>query len=103
MASKNLVTVSAFIEGAPPGEVLPITSTSAPMLPNLSEARRRGERCAPPFGQVKNNRGSSETDIKALTTEAPKLLSSAQPAFKKYNEEQLVTVQLPRSDRNVCA
>lgn len=40
-------------------------------------------------------------DIKALTTSDPKILDSAQPAFRKYNEEQLATVKLPSSRQNV--
>lgn len=40
-------------------------------------------------------------DIKALTASDPKILESAQPAFRKYNEEQLATVKLPGSSQNV--
>ncbi|KAL8832377.1 MAG: hypothetical protein Q9191_000296 [Dirinaria sp. TL-2023a] len=39
-------------------------------------------------------------DIKALTASDPKILESAQPAFRKYNEEQLATVKLPGSSQN---
>ncbi|KAL8813493.1 MAG: hypothetical protein Q9200_000228 [Gallowayella weberi] len=40
-------------------------------------------------------------DIKKLTVNEPKLLESITPAFKKYNEEQLTTVKLPGSSKNV--
>ncbi|KAK4506488.1 hypothetical protein PRZ48_000220 [Zasmidium cellare] len=36
-----------------------------------------------------------EVDIKALASNQPSLLQSLDPAFKKYNEEQYVTVKLP--------
>ncbi|MCJ1301725.1 F-actin-capping protein subunit alpha [Hypocenomyce scalaris] len=40
-------------------------------------------------------------DIKALTVEEPRLLLSVDPAFQKYNEEQLATAKLPGSSQNV--
>lgn len=46
-------------------------------------------------------RAHSDEDIKSLTVHDPKLLDSAQAAFKKYNEEQLTTVKLPGSHQNV--
>lgn len=42
-----------------------------------------------------------EADIKKLTVNEPKLLDSITPAFQKYNEEQLTTVKLPGSSKNV--
>ncbi|KAL8790701.1 MAG: hypothetical protein Q9195_006243 [Heterodermia aff. obscurata] len=60
MATGNAAAVSAFIEGAPPGELSDVV-----------------------------------TDIKALTADDPSLLQSAQAAYRRYNEEQLVTVKLP--------
>ncbi|KAM0803508.1 F-actin-capping protein-like protein subunit alpha-2 [Usnea florida] len=61
MASDNVAAVSAFIEGAPPGELADVVN-----------------------------------DIKSLTSDDdPTLLDKAQPAFQRYNEEQLITVKLP--------
>ncbi|KAI5291924.1 F-actin-capping protein subunit alpha, partial [Ascosphaera acerosa] len=39
-------------------------------------------------------------DIKGLTSD-PSLIPSLEPAFAKYNEEQLTTVQLPGSSQTV--
>lgn len=45
---------------------------------------------------------SSLLDIKSLTEESnPDIMSELGPAFKKYNEEQLVTVKLPGSSQSV--
>ncbi|KAA6413582.1 MAG: f-actin-capping subunit alpha [Lasallia pustulata] len=40
-------------------------------------------------------------DIKSLTVEEPSILQSVNPAFKKYNEEQLATTKLPGSSQHV--
>jgi len=40
-------------------------------------------------------------DIKALTVDAPNLISQLGPAFEKYNEEQFTTVKLPGSSQHV--
>ncbi|KAH0551660.1 F-actin-capping protein subunit alpha [Trichoglossum hirsutum] len=40
-------------------------------------------------------------DIKALTVDEPGLLQSLEPAFEKYNTEQLATVKLPGSSQQV--
>ncbi|KAL9138756.1 MAG: hypothetical protein Q9175_000022 [Cornicularia normoerica] len=66
MASDNVAAVSAFIEGAPPGELADVIN-----------------------------------DIKTLTEDDPTLVEKARPAFQKYNEEQLITVKLPGSGKNV--
>ncbi|KAL8833837.1 MAG: hypothetical protein Q9170_004059 [Blastenia crenularia] len=66
MPSDSAAVVSAFVEGAPPGELADVIA-----------------------------------DIKKLTVNEPKLLDSITPAFKKYNEEQLTTVKLPGSSKNV--
>ncbi|MCJ1483863.1 F-actin-capping protein subunit alpha [Schaereria dolodes] len=66
MSSNNIAAVSAFIEGAPPGELSNVIA-----------------------------------DIKALTVDEPKIIQSVEPAFQKYNEEQLATVKLPESSHNV--
>lgn len=66
MASNNVAAVSAFIEGAPPGELADVIN-----------------------------------DIKTLTEDDPTLLEKARAAFQKYNEEQLTTVKLPGSGKNV--
>ncbi|KAI4097913.1 MAG: hypothetical protein LQ344_000185 [Seirophora lacunosa] len=57
MPSDSAAAVSAFVEGAPPGE--------------------------------------------KLTVNEPNLLDSITPAFQKYNEDQLTTVKLPGSNKNV--
>lgn len=51
---------------------------------------------APPgeLGEVIN-------DIKNLTISTPNLVKSLGPAFKKYNEEQFITVKLPGSSQQV--
>ncbi|TDZ61465.1 F-actin-capping protein subunit alpha [Colletotrichum trifolii] len=40
-------------------------------------------------------------DIKSLTVSEPEVLSSLEPAFEKYNEEQFVTVKLPGGSQQV--
>ncbi|MCJ1422769.1 F-actin-capping protein subunit alpha [Sticta canariensis] len=60
MTSTNAAAVSAFVEGAPPGELADVVA-----------------------------------DIRALTSDDPRLLESVKPAFEKYNEEQLTTAKLP--------
>ncbi|KAL8715961.1 MAG: hypothetical protein Q9220_000628 [cf. Caloplaca sp. 1 TL-2023] len=65
MSSGNAAAVSAFVEGAPPGELADVIA-----------------------------------DIKKLTVNEPKLLSSITPAFQKYNEEQLTNVKLPGSTKD---
>ncbi|KAF6240107.1 hypothetical protein HO173_001717 [Letharia columbiana] len=66
MASNNVSAISAFIEGAPPGELADVVN-----------------------------------DIKTLTEDDSTLLEKARPAFQKYNEEQLTSVKLPGSGKNV--
>lgn len=41
------------------------------------------------------------SDIEALTSSSPNVLSDLGPAFEKYNEEQLITVKLPGGDQPV--
>ena len=64
--SQTADIASAFITGAPPGELSDVVS-----------------------------------DIKALTTDDPSLISKLEPAFQKYNEEQLATAKLPGSSQPV--
>lgn len=45
--------------------------------------------------------GSHCTDIKTLTEDDPSLLEKARPAFQKYNEDQMTTVKLSGSGKNV--
>lgn len=66
MPPDSAAAVSAFVEGAPPGELADVIA-----------------------------------DVKKLTVNEPKLLDSITPAFQKYNEEQLTTVKLPGSNKNV--
>lgn len=40
-------------------------------------------------------------DIKSLTVSDPELVSSLEPAFEKYNEEQFITVKLPGGSQQV--
>ncbi|OHX01266.1 2-oxoisovalerate dehydrogenase e1 beta subunit [Colletotrichum incanum] len=40
-------------------------------------------------------------DIKSLTISDPEIVSSLEPAFEKYNEEQFVTVKLPGGSQQV--
>jgi hypothetical protein len=44
---------------------------------------------------------AKHTDIKALTSSEPNILSSLAPAFEKYNEEQFATVKLPGGSQEV--
>ncbi|KAI4247463.1 MAG: hypothetical protein L6R40_001411 [Gallowayella cf. fulva] len=66
MPSDHAAAVSAFVEGAPPGELADVIA-----------------------------------DVKKLTVNEPNLLHSITPAFQKYNEEQLTSVKLPGSSKNV--
>ncbi|KAI4184679.1 MAG: hypothetical protein L6R41_004581 [Letrouitia leprolyta] len=66
MPSDSAAAVSAFVEGAPPGELADVIA-----------------------------------DVKKLTVSEPKLLDSVTPAFQKYNEEQLATVKLPGTQKDV--
>ncbi|MCJ1336336.1 F-actin-capping protein subunit alpha [Bachmanniomyces sp. S44760] len=70
MSSSNVTAVSAFVEGAPPGELADVIA-------------------------------ASDSDIKALTVDEPKILQSVGPTFEKYNEEQLTAVKLPGGSQNV--
>ncbi|KAI2636652.1 2-oxoisovalerate dehydrogenase beta subunit [Xylaria nigripes] len=70
MAS-SLATIESFVQGAPPGEVR--------------------NNFPPPV------QDTHSCNIKTLTVNEPSLVSELGPAFKKYNEEQFVTVNLPGS------
>ncbi|KAM3079644.1 F-actin-capping protein subunit alpha [Clarireedia jacksonii] len=78
--SSQLETVSAFVEGAPPGELVEITSSHSKRTIVLTP---------------------TSIDIKALTINTPNLVSQLGPAFEKYNEEQFATVKLPGSSQQV--
>ncbi|KHO01770.1 F-actin-capping protein subunit alpha [Metarhizium album ARSEF 1941] len=67
----QIETVSAFVEGAPPGELADVIA------------------------------GSTASHIKALTVSSPDIVSKLTPAIEKYNEEQFVTVKLPGSSQPV--
>jgi hypothetical protein len=101
MASQ-LATVSAFVEGAPPGEV---SQSSSPLRSavDLHQARRCNSwySSTPPASSKRLDAESLQLDIKALTIENPSLVSQLGPAFEKYNEEQFATVKLPGSSQNV--
>ncbi len=51
--------------------------------------------------RTQSNVALSYLDIKALTISKPTLVRELEPAFEKYNEEQLVTVKLPGSSQQV--
>ena len=99
MASSDAAAVSAFIEGAPPGEVSPQTPTMSYTQTERLQACRRCDRYLH-SNNVESQR-SILLDIRKLTTSDPELLQSAKPAFEKYNEEQLTTVKLPGSEKDV--
>ncbi|OHE90506.1 transketolase [Colletotrichum orchidophilum] len=44
---------------------------------------------------------STRRDIKSLTVSDPEIVSSLEPAFEKYNEEQFITVKLPGGSQQV--
>ncbi|KAL8758588.1 MAG: hypothetical protein Q9184_003881 [Pyrenodesmia sp. 2 TL-2023] len=98
MPSDSAAAVSAFVEGAPPGEVPTLSYTfkaitsqmSLLVLPRLELSSAYQKR-----------KSLSKADVKKLTVNEPKLLDSITPAFQKYNEEQLTTVKLPGSSTNV--
>ena len=46
---------------------------------------------------TKDTPTTDDTDIKSLTAADPTIAASLAPAFAKYNEDQLATVQLPGS------
>ena len=112
MASNDVAAISAFIEGAPPGEVGMIFPNPPPARLTHSlltgfVAHRCCERYQDPSTglhhvQPTNSAHKSTADIKALTTDKPSLLSQAAPAFQKYSEEQLTVVKLPGSGKDVC-
>ncbi|CAI7673823.1 unnamed protein product [Penicillium viridicatum] len=78
---------SAFIEGAPPGEMLsPVNSPLSATLPVPNPAT--------PTDSYTN-------DVQALTSEGEDVIPSLLPAFKRYNETQLATVKLPGSSQEV--
>ncbi|TVY19056.1 F-actin-capping protein subunit alpha [Lachnellula arida] len=78
-----LATVSSFVEGAPPGEMLLPVLLPPAILELFTEA--------------------ISLDIKALTIDTPSLASQLGPAFEKYNEEQFATVKLPGSSQSVSS
>ncbi|KAF6833572.1 transketolase [Colletotrichum plurivorum] len=78
-AMSQIDTVSSFVEGAPPGEV---TTFLEPMPQPPTTA-------------------NTTKDIKSLTVSDPDLVSSLEPAFEKYNEEQFITVKLPGGSQQV--
>lgn len=88
MSSANATAVSAFIEGAPPGEV-GFPSSSAP-----AKAENRPLQL-----------GDVISDIKSLTgPDSASLLKAVEPAFRKYAEAQLLTAKLlsPSGVKTVC-
>lgn len=88
MSSANATAVSAFIEGAPPGEVgFPSSSARAPA------------KCRP------LQLGDVISDIKSLTgPDSASLLKAVEPAFRKYAEAQLLTAKILSSSgvKTVC-
>ncbi|KAL8666821.1 MAG: hypothetical protein Q9202_001061 [Teloschistes flavicans] len=74
MPSDNAAAVSAFVEGAPPGELADVIADTG---------------------------AETIADVKKLTVNEPKILDSIRPAFQKYNEEQLTTVKIPGASKNV--
>lgn len=85
MSSANATAVSAFIEGAPPGEV-GFPNSSAP-----ATAKSRPLQL-----------GDVISDIKSLTgPDSASLLKAVEPAFRKYAEAQLLTAKLPSSSSGV--
>lgn len=99
MASQ-LATVSAFVEGAPPGEVGGCISQ-----PKLQTDSFLACKCHCWYALVSEaleyTTEVTLPDIKALTIEEPSLVSQLGPAFEKYNEEQFATVKLPGSSQHV--
>lgn len=103
MGSNDVSAVSAFIEGAPPGEVClwPMYCLDiSDMFPQLADVVN-----GTPWPLASEYRiptaHKQHTDIKSLTEDEPTLLEKARPAFQKYNEEQLTTTKLPGSGKNV--
>lgn len=103
MSSNNIAAVSAFVEGAPPGEVRTYSKGHAGVT-DVATARRCYRRYITIPNIYWRSRSSphiAPTDIKSLTVEEPSILQSVNPAFKKYNEEQLATTKLLGSSQNV--
>ncbi|MCJ1245357.1 F-actin-capping protein subunit alpha [Trapelia coarctata] len=100
MSKENVAAVSAFVEGAPPGEVCPSLESITPES-DLLPARRCDIWYGPAIHEPLAAYTNKSTDIKALTLEQPRLLNSATPAFEKYNEEQLTAVKLPGGSQTV--
>lgn len=103
--SSELDIVSAFVEGAPPGEVSPaalgISAHDAVIkLTPLKLADVVAGDCAyDPSTLVPKL--TLRLDIKALNESNPDIISELGPAFQKYNEEQFTTVKLPGSSQPV--
>jgi len=103
MSKENVAAVSAFVEGAPPGEVCPLIQPLERFTDesNLLPAHRCDIWYALSVNEPISVYANQSIDIKALTPEEPKLLQSAAPAFEKYNEEQLTAVKLPGGSQSV--
>ena len=102
MTLSELDIVSAFVDGAPPGEV----GRDPPLVKHLTDtyqARRCYRRCdrASFIAIATDYAKNADIDIKALTVSSPTIISQLGPAFEKYNEEQFTTVKLPGSSQSV--
>jgi len=114
--SALIATVSAFIQDAPPGEVITSHRQPSPSIPTTSNnhpncpACRRRRRYASatdtiaPSNIARPNLSppwSAAADIKNLTLSEPGIVAALTPAFEKYNEEQLTTTKLPGGSQSV--
>ncbi|KAI9805917.1 MAG: hypothetical protein M1825_000531 [Sarcosagium campestre] len=81
MSSTKTEKLSAFVEGAPPGEMFWLVERPAPDDDSPADV------CYP--------------DIKALTVNDTSAISSLGPAFERYSEEQLASVTLPGGSNQV--
>ncbi|KAJ5172050.1 subunits of heterodimeric actin filament capping protein Capz [Penicillium capsulatum] len=77
--SSTTELASAFIEGAPPGELPDVVADQA----------------------THADTESGVIDVQALTSDGTDIISSLAPAFERYNEKQLATVKLPGSSQEV--
>jgi capping protein alpha len=100
--TSQLSTISAFVEGAPPGEVSFLYSV-VKLRTDLLQARRCYCRYYFLHATIESITEAVLLDIKALTIDTPNLVSQLGPAFEKYNEEQFATVKLPGSSQHVSS
>jgi hypothetical protein len=108
--SVDVGVISSFVEGAPPGEVCPLSRSIPPIHLPVSLIEQKltspsSQMLLQVFTPLQIRSSHDLTvvsiDIKALTISTPGVVAKLGPAFEKYNEEQFATVKLPGSSQQV--